>query len=82
MEIEKMIPLPSPAYGKGKKVSEENKPLYALIGKMEVGDSFLCPAQYMTEKGTFYLKTRLEKKYGIRLCQRKVEDGIRIWRTE
>lgn len=81
MQLDKHIPLPPKGYAGGREISEEKKPLYDLVGNMEVGDSFLCPPQYLLPQGTFFMKTRLETKFNIRLSQRKVEGGIRIWRT-
>ena len=66
-KIERGIEIP-PKRGK------ENYPLR----EMEVGDSFLVPNSKKWNCGVF----QPFRKKGIFFCQRKVEEGIRIWRIK
>ena len=70
MRIQKNIPIPP----KGSHVVRRSK--YERLSKAEVGDSILVKN---TGKATYVYKLMKEKGGGV--TSRKVENGIRIWRT-
>ncbi len=76
MQIDKDIPLPPLSIG----VRRKHHDLYALIESMQVGDSFLVPERLLY-RGVFSNKHLLEKRYSIKLSQRKTSEGLRVWRT-
>ena len=65
MEIEKDIPIP-----------RVNSYPYS---ELEVGDSFLIEDKSI--HNVCNMNTRASKKFGYTLVARKVEGGIRVWRT-
>lgn len=76
MKIDKGIPMPE---ARGLKERKHHK-VYELVEKMQIGDSFLAD-ETVVFKGCFSTRCHLEKKYGIKLAQRKTAEGIRVWRT-
>lgn len=69
VEIEKGIPVPSPAGGK--------HGLRAILADMEVGDSFLWPK--VKRSGLFsYFRLEFEKKFISRAVD---EENVRVWRV-
>lgn len=70
VQIDKNVPLP------GRRQPMDWTP---LLGKLEVGDSFLLPNAAKSAIGT--AMKAFKDATGKELCSRKVEDGIRVWRT-
>ena len=75
MKIEKGIPIPQAA----RRSFRKHHDLYEIVEKMKVGDSFLVK-ESLIYKGVFSAKNALERKYGIKLAQRKTPEGVRVWR--
>ena len=76
MQIDKDIPIPQ-AF---RRLTRKHHDLYEIVEKMQVGDSFLAK-ESLIYKGVFSTKHALERRYGIKLAQRKTAEGVRIWRT-
>lgn len=72
--IEKDVPLPRPASGRGNK-GEFRKSLE----RMAVGDSFLVEDWPRTKVSGY--AAHVTKACGWRFATREVEGGIRVWRT-
>lgn len=66
--IEDGVPLP------GRRTERKDYP----HGRMEVGQSFLSQRDYASEGALAY---RMGKLHGMKFSVRKVEDGVRVWRT-
>lgn len=77
MKIDKNIPIPQKKQGRAFQV--KNKELYEIIQNMEIGDSFLAPESAM-KKGYLTITVYLERKFNIKLTQRKTDEGVRVWR--
>lgn len=88
IEIEKGIPVP-PARPAGKGGRESKYPFES----MDVGDSFLVPANIAPADGDFSALRRLRlnlmtrctkagKRWGRRYTTRMVPEGVRVWRIE
>ena len=75
MQIEKDIPIPENTFPGVLKHHD----LYEIVEKMQVGDSFI-PKESLIFGGCFSSKFHLERKYKIKLVQRKTPEGIRVWR--
>jgi hypothetical protein len=75
MKIDKDIPIPKSKKG----FILKNKELYENIGKMEIGDSFLAPENVM-KNGYLGNTQYLERKFKVKLAQRKTAEGVRVWR--
>lgn len=75
MKIEKGIPIPKQHYVRNRK----HHHVYELVENMQVGDSFLA-SENLIFRGAFSSRAYLEKKYGIKLTQRKTPEGVRVWR--
>jgi hypothetical protein len=73
IEIQRDVPIPE-------KRSREKRELRLAVEQMEIGDSILVPAQYLNKSGMFTYTSQLGKAIGIKLRQRKTEEGTRIWR--
>jgi hypothetical protein len=76
MKIDKDIPIPQ-AF---RRLTRKHHDLYEIVESMQVGDSFLAK-ESLIYKGVFSTKHAIERKYGIKLAQRKTPEGVRIWRT-
>jgi hypothetical protein len=68
MEIEKNVPIPP---------KKSNKPHLILAHRMKIGDSIL----FANQKEADTVKNSLIHA-NKKTCQRAVEGGIRVWRTE
>lgn len=66
--IEDGVPLP------GRRTERKDYP----HGRMEVGQSFLSQRDYASESALAY---RMGKLHGMKFSVRKVEGGVRVWRT-
>ena len=77
MQIDKDIPLPPVNTGR---MTRKHHDLYEIVEKMQVGDSFIAK-QCLIYKGVFSTKHALERKFKIKLAQRKTPEGVRVWRT-
>ena len=75
MKIDKDIPLPPANLGNRLKHHE----LYEIVKQMKIGESFLAEKIHICGQ-VFSPKQSLERKHGIKLCQRKTPEGIRVWR--
>lgn len=71
VQIDKGVPIP----GRGARAID----WAPLLGKLEVGDSFLLPSAAKSAIGT--AMKAFKDVTGKELSSRKVEDGIRVWRT-
>lgn len=70
--IDKNIPIPYKHYLGGSKYP---------FHKLEVGDSFLLPDS-IGAKAFRTSATQYGKRHNMKFLTRKVENGVRIWRTE
>lgn len=69
-EIEKDVPVPSPATGSGLK--------YPFV-QMAVGDSFFVPGK--TSRVFGGIAGSYAKRLGIKVTMRTMDGGVRVWRT-
>lgn len=74
--IEKGIPLLAKSTGKATSAIGD------AVRKLEVGDSFLIPAEDKTPKHrAIHAYFKAEVKRGKKFATRQVDGGIRVWRT-
>lgn len=70
LTIEKNVPLPAAIANPG---------IYAVLGKMEPGDSVLVPANRRSAASNAMTQHRYR---GMKFRSKRDGDGIRIWRVE
>lgn len=85
--FDKDIPIPDcdPTAKRGMGVRIENgrgRPSIYCFERMEIGDSYLFDGVTgnIRDSGPVRAMYRAQKKHGINLVVRRVDDGIRIWR--
>jgi hypothetical protein len=80
-KIEKGVPIPAPTLN-GKRGPT---PKGAMVASLEVGDSFLFPIEggpTRTDASRMHALTQsYSRKFGYTYVVRKLEDGMRVWRT-
>lgn len=79
--IEKGIPVPEAKLLPNRQRREQHAEIHDTVSRLDPGDSFIVPEKYISANNSFWMRQQLEKSYGIRLVQRRMPEGIRIWRT-
>lgn len=77
IKIDKSKPMPKPRIKKEKK-----RPKSDIARAMEVGDSVLIETLYGHKDSTVSTVRKAMSRLGMKYTCRKVEGGVRIWRTE
>jgi len=82
-KIEHGIPIPESRMARITEKREKKPPTgknAQLLAKMQVGDSFLAPLEEVQDAlNKFYVPAN---RMGMRIATRKVDGGVRVWRTE
>ena len=60
---------------------EQHSEINDIVSRLSPGDSFIVPAKYISAQNSFWMRQQFETRYGIRLAQRRMPEGIRIWRV-
>lgn len=79
--IEKGIQMPEAKLFPRKQRQEQHAEIHDTVSRLEPGDSFIVPAKYVSTQNSFWMRQQLESRYGIRLAQRRMPEGIRVWRV-